>query len=392
MDLNNSINWLKKLISFDTTSRYSNLELISTIEDFFSMHGIQSYLTYDDMHQKANLFATIPAKNGEMNGGIIFSGHTDVVPVDGQQWDTDPFNAVIKQDKLYGRGASDMKGFIAVILALIPQIKNLSLSRPIHFAFSYDEEVGCLGVSHLISDIKKRGIVPSSCIVGEPSEMKPIVAHKGINSFRCHIHGHAAHSSLIPKGCNAIEYAARLITWIKQYGEELKNIKQDTFYDVAYTTITNNLISGGKAINIIPEFCEFLFEFRNLPTMPSHSIIEKIQSHIKNNLIPQMQKEHPSANITIDAMGSVPPHEISEDADITKLVRSVTSDPTIRKVSYATEASLFQEAGIPTLICGPGSIKQAHIANEYIELSQLTQCEQFLMKLISAEQLRGLPN
>jgi acetylornithine deacetylase len=382
MDLNNSIDWLKKLISFDTTSRHSNLSLISTIADFLSTQDILITLTYDETRQKANLFATLPAKNGEINDGIVLSGHTDVVPVDGQKWDTDPFNAIVIKDRLYGRGASDMKGFIAVILALIPQFKQMSLSKPIHFAFSYDEEVGCLGVPHLIADMKQKGILPSACIVGEPSEMKPIVAHKGINAFRCHVHGSAAHSSLVPNGCNAIEYAAQLIVWIRQYSEELKNMGQDVLYDVAHTTITTNLISGGKALNIIPEFCEFLFEFRNLPTSDSYSIIEKIQSYVKNNLIPQMKKENPSAGITINAIGSVPGHEVSEEAEITKLVRSVTNEPTIRKVSYATEAGLFQQAGIPTIICGPGSIKQAHIANEYIELTQLTQCELFLNNLV----------
>jgi acetylornithine deacetylase len=379
----NSFDWLKKLISFDTTSRHSNLSLISTINDFLSAFNIQSTLTYDDTHQKANLFATLPAKDGQINGGIILSGHTDVVPVDGQQWDTDPFNAIVIKDRLYGRGASDMKGFIAVILALIPQFKKMSLSHPIHFSFSYDEEIGCLGISRLIADMKQQGIYPLGCIVGEPSEMKPIVAHKGINAFRCHVHGSAAHSSLTHQGCNAIEYAAQLITWIRQYSNELKSLKQDALYDVPHTTITTNLISGGKAINIIPEFCEFLFEFRNLPSLDSHTIIEKIQSYVKNSLIPQMKKENSSADITIHAIGSVPGHEISEEADITKLVRSVTNESTIRKVSYATEAGLFQQAGIPTVICGPGSIKQAHIANEYIELSQLTQCELFLNKLVN---------
>jgi acetylornithine deacetylase len=380
----NSIDWLKKLISFNTISSRSNLELIAEINNYFATYQIQSTLTYDDTKTKANLFATIPAKNGSLNGGIILSGHTDVVPVEGQSWETDPFTATLINDRLYGRGTSDMKGFIAVVLALLPDFCQLSLSKPLHLCFSYDEEVGCLGAPKMIAAMKKQGISPTACIVGEPSEMKAVIAHKGINVFRCRIHGLATHSSLTPQGCNAIEYAAQIIDWIKHYAAQLKNAEQDSYYDVVHTTITTNMISGGTALNIIPSYCEFYFEFRNLPHVNPKTIIDNIKSYAENELLPQMQKTASNSSIIIEPIGSVPGHEVSETAAITQLVQTLTNEFSIRKVSYATEAGLFQQANIPTLICGPGSIEQAHRANEYIEISQLIQAENFLRKLALA--------
>ncbi|MBV8802594.1 MAG: acetylornithine deacetylase [Gammaproteobacteria bacterium] len=378
----NTIDWLKKLISFNTISSLSNLELIAAIEAWLSKYHIQSSLTYDDSKIKANLFATLPAKNGNLNGGLILSGHTDVVPVEGQSWETDPFDAFISNNRVYGRGTSDMKGFIAVVLALLPEFCQLSLNKPLHLCFSYDEEVGCLGAPKIIADMQQRGISPDACIVGEPSKMKAVIAHKGINVFRCRIHGLATHSSLTPQGCNAIEYAAQFIHWIKQYAIELQNAEQDLFYDVSHTTITTNMISGGTAVNIIPSYCEFYFEFRNLPCMNAQIIIDKIKLYAENELTPQMQKNTPDAYITIESIGSVPAHEVSESASITQHVQTLINDVSINKVSYATEAGLFQKANIPTIICGPGSIEQAHQANEYIELSQLIEAENFLRKLV----------
>jgi acetylornithine deacetylase len=377
----NRIDWLKKLISFDTTSHRSNLELIETIRDWLSSYHIQSTLTYDETHLKANLFATLPSKNGNLKHGLILSGHTDVVPVEGQPWESDPFDAIIKEDRLYGRGASDMKGFIAVILALIPEWAKLPLNKPLHLCFSYDEEVGCLGAPKMIADMQRQGIFPDACIVGEPTNMHPVIAHKGINVFRCGIHGVATHSSLTHQGCNAIEYAAEFIHWIKNYALELKKHAQDPFYDVAHTTISTNMISGGNALNIIPSFCEFFFEFRNLPNVNPNHIINHIQFYAENELIPRMQQNNPTAHITIESLGKVPAHEVSENADITKFIQKITNDSTIRKVSYATEAGLFQQSNIPTIICGPGSIEQAHRENEYIELTQLSECENFLRNI-----------
>ncbi|MEO8402450.1 MAG: acetylornithine deacetylase [Gammaproteobacteria bacterium] len=374
--------WLKKLISFDTTSRNSNLNLIDTIDDWLKTQGMTSRRTYDASQQKANLFATLPASNGSVQQGIILSGHTDVVPVDGQEWNTDPFIATEIDDRVYGRGTADMKGFIAVVLALIPEFKKQQLSQPIHFAFSYDEEVGCHGVRDILTDIKQQGLQPRACVVGEPTLMRPVVAHKGINVFRVRVHGRASHSSLTTKGCNAIEYAAQLMNWIREFGKTLQHGPQDKFYDVPFSSMTTNLISGGNAINTIPNLCEFFFEFRNLPTVSPQTIRNQIESYIKNELLPNMQQEYQDAGIELDLIAAVPGLEASEQATITKIIRALTNEHEIFKVAYATEAGLFQQDDIPTIVCGPGSIEQAHRADEYIMLEQLKQCEKFLLELV----------
>lgn len=381
----NTLDWLSRLIGFDTTTRNSNLALIDFVKDYLNQQNISSRLSYDPNEQKANLFATLPGHDGNVQGGLIFSGHTDVVPVDGQLWDTDPF--VMKQikDRLYGRGTSDMKGFIAVALSLIPELQNLKLSHPIHFALSYDEEIGCRGAPFMISDFQASGIKPKACIVGEPSNMRPVIAHKGIQVFRCKVHGQAAHSSLTPEGCNAIDYAAELIRYIREFANQLRQAGPfDQAYDVPFTTISTNMIKGGAANNIIPEFCEFNFEFRNLPQVAPNKIINQIESHVDRVLFPKMQLENPSAGIEFEKLGTVPSFESSPDAVIYQLARSISGEQDIVKVAYATEAGLFQGAGIPTIICGPGSIEQAHRANEYVSLEQLDKCKNFLLKIAQA--------
>jgi acetylornithine deacetylase len=378
----NAQEWLSRLIAFDTTSRNSNLPLIDDVNNWFSHHHITTRLTYDPTQQKANLFATMPARDGNTQGGIILSGHTDVVPVDGQAWETNPFEAVQIEDKIMGRGTSDMKGFIAVVLALLPEFQKLSRREPIHFAFSYDEEVGCLGAPLLIADFQEIGIKPSACIVGEPTEMRPVVAHKGIQSFRCRIRGRAAHSSLTPQGCNAIEYAAKFINYLRDFADELRQGPVDAHFDVPFTSISTNMIHGGIANNIIPAECEFSFEFRHLPQVEPRHIINKITTYAEQELLPQMQREHAVTQIDIDAMGAVPSFESSPEAVIYKLARDITKETDIRKVAYATEAGLFQQVNIPTIICGPGSIEQAHRANEFVSLEQLEKCAVFLKRLV----------
>jgi acetylornithine deacetylase len=375
--------WLTKLVSFDTTSRNSNLELITFVQDYLLWHGLKSKLTHNIKEKKANLFVSLPASDGSINGGLILSGHTDVVPIDGQTWETNPFVATIKDDRIYGRGTTDMKGFIAVVLALLPEFKKMTLAKPLHFAFSYDEEVGCHGAVHLIDAIVAEGIKPDACIVGEPTEMRPIVAHKGINLFRCRLHGNAAHSSLTNKGCNAIEYAAMLICWIRELASQIREQgPNDPHFDVPFTTVSTNMIQGGNAYNTIPELCELYFEFRNLPITNCHTISNAIQSYIQDNLLPKMRAEYPDATIELDSLAAVPSFEASEEASITQALRKLTEENEILKVGYATEAGLFQQAGIPTILCGPGSIEQAHRANEYITIEQLEKCESFLRDLI----------
>lgn len=377
----NSINWLKKLIRFDTISSHSNLDLISAIGDWLDSFSIATHLTYDETQIKANLCATIPAYDGSTAGGLVLSGHTDVVPVVGQDWMTDPFVAEERNGALYGRGACDMKGFISVILALMPHFNRLKLKKPLHFAFSYDEEVGCLGAPHLIADLKARHIHPEACIVGEPTNMQRVVAHKGIQVFCCRVHGVAMHSSLTNKGCNAIEHAADLITEIRRLGVTLQ-AEQDSHFDVPFTTITTNLIQGGIATNIIPSFCEMKFEFRNLPSLKPSQLVDQIKSYIDQSVLPKMQKESLNAGIEFLPLGSVPAFEAASSAAITQLVEEILQDDAIHKVSYATEAGLFESAGIPTILCGPGSITEAHRPNEFIMLEQLRLCEQFLKTLV----------
>jgi acetylornithine deacetylase len=378
----NTLEWLARLIAFDTTSCNSNKEMIDCIQAWFAQYHIPTRLTSHPKESKLNLFASLPAQNGSVEGGIIFSGHTDIVPVAGQQWDTPPFEAVQKADKIYGRGTCDMKGFIAVALALVPELQRSSLTQPIHFAFSYDEEVGCAGVPLLIADLQQANIKPKACIVGEPTEMRPIVAHKGIQVFRCHVRGQAAHSSLTVQGCNAIEYAAKLICFIRQLADEYKQIGPfDPHFDVPFTSVSTNMIQGGNATNIIPADCEFTFEFRHLPEMKPNIIIDKINAYAQHVLSPQMQHEQSSTSIKIDRIAVAPSFESAEDAEINKLVRTISGETEIRKVAYATEAGLFQQAHIPTIVCGPGNIEQAHRANEFVTIEQLKKCETFLLKV-----------
>ena len=378
-----SLPWIEQLIRFDTTSFESNLGLIETIRDHLEQQGIASMLSYEATGRKANLFATLPAADGTTQGGIVLSGHTDTVPVKGQAWDSGPFEPEVRDGKLFGRGACDMKGFVGVALSMLPEMKAARLREPIHFAFSCDEELGCTGAPYMLADLKARGIRPNGCIVGEPTDMRVIVAHKGINAYRCRVHGQAAHSSLTPQGLNAIEYAARLICFIRDQADAFRRDGPfDEAFDVPFTTLQTGLIQGGIALNTIPAECEFSFEYRNLPGVDGGPIIERIKDYAANTLLPRMKGEHPGAAIEFDLLAIAPTLDASEQAAITQLVRALTQDRGVRKVAYGTEAGLFAQMGVPSVICGPGNIEQAHKANEYVTLAQLAQCESFLRKLI----------
>lgn len=378
-----SLPWIERLIRFDTTSFESNLGLIETVREYLEQQGLRSTLTYEATGKKANLFATLPAADGSTQGGIVLSGHTDVVPVKGQAWDSGPFDPEVREGKLFGRGACDMKGFIGVVLTLLPEMKAARLKEPIHFAFSCDEELGCVGAPYMLADLKARGIRANGCIVGEPTDMRPIVAHKGINAYRCRVHGHAAHSSLTPQGLNAIEYAARLICFIRDQADQARGEGPfDDAFDVPFTTLQTGTIHGGIAVNTIPANCEFSFEYRNLPGVDSAPIIQRIKDYAAHTLLPRMKSEHPDARIEFELLAAAPTLDASEQAAITQLVRALTHDRSTRKVAYGTEAGLFQQMGIPSVVCGPGSIEDAHKANEFVTLEQVVQCESFLRKLI----------
>jgi len=382
----NTRQWLEQLVAIDTTSRNSNLELITLVRDNLQQQGITPWFAHNKERTKANLFATLQATQGAQagntEGGIVLSGHTDVVPVDGQQWDSNPFALTERDGLLYGRGSCDMKGYIAASLALVPEFLSMPRSKPLHLAFSYDEEIGCAGAPLMLAELQERGIRPEGCVVGEPTNMQVVVAHKGINAFTCRVHGRAAHSSLTPQGCNAIEHAARLICTIRDFADAYKvNGPYDNLYDVPFSTMTTNQIRGGIAINTIPDLCEFTYEFRNLPGMSPEKIQEQISHYVREHLLPKMQAEYADARIDIGTIATSPALETAEQEAITALVRALTGDREQRKVAYATEAGLFQHIGIPTIVCGPGDIQNAHKPNEFVAISQLQRCEEFLRKL-----------
>ncbi len=371
---------LEQLISFRTVSRDSNLELIHWVRDYLAGYGVESRLTYDSSGQKANLFATLGAGK---KPGIILSGHTDVVPVEGQQWDTDPFKASIKGDQLYARGSADMKGFIATALSKVPEFLAAEQDSALHLALSYDEEIGCIGVRGLIQDLEEIGLKPAGCIVGEPTLMQPIIAHKGTHRFRCCITGREAHSSYTTHGVNAIEYAARIVVYIREIADRLARIEQrDDSYTVPYSTMQTGLIRGGLATNIVPKECEFQFEARTLPDMDAGALYQEIREFAAG-LLPEMRKVEPLAAIDFEWLASAPGLQMQEDHAIVKLAALLAGNAPNGAVSYGTEAGLFQKAGIPTVICGPGSIEQAHTPNEFVSLDQLAQCEMFMQRLVS---------
>lgn len=381
-----TVAWLKTLIGFDTVSRNSNLALIEYVADYLHGVGLKPWLAYDADGAKANLFVTLPAANGDMSGGLVLSGHTDVVPVEGQAWHSDPFCAQVREGRVYGRGSCDMKGFIASVLAAVPQMQAASLLRPMHVALSYDEEIGCLGAPVMLAELVRRGLNPQHCIVGEPTSMRMVVAHKGIHTFCCRVHGKSAHSSLTPQGVNAIEYAARLIVYINQLADELKKRQDhDDDFDVPFSTLSTGLIRGGTAVNIIPNMCEFEFDYRNLPHMRPADVALPIQRYIDEVLQPQMQAVDGQCRIDMMQRENVPALGQAEHHALYELVAQLVDDAARHKVAYATEGGQFQAAGMQTVICGPGSIEQAHKADEYVQLSQLARCDGFLRSLVRTQ-------
>ncbi|WP_289051427.1 acetylornithine deacetylase [uncultured Psychrobacter sp.] len=387
---NDSIDWLTRLIAFDTVSRHSNLALIDDVKAYCEQLGLTVDLTFNDTKNKANLFVTVPAGKDadEVNHGLVLSGHTDVVPVDGQDWTSEPFTATIRGDKIFGRGACDMKGFIACALTLLPQAVKLSnagqLRRPLHLALSFDEEVGCLGAPLLLADLKARGITPDYCIVGEPTNMTMVVAHKGIAVYRCRVHGKSAHSSLTAQGVNAISYASRLIGYVDELAQEISHRSDnDALFDVPYSTLSVGTIQGGTATNIVPNLCEFTFDYRNLPHMTQDDILVPIAAKVAE-LSAQMQARAADTGIELLQEESVPAMTDSDSAELQALIIALTGDDTRHKVAYATEGGQFANSGIPTIICGPGSIEQAHKADEYVALSEMARCDEFLQKLLNS--------
>jgi acetylornithine deacetylase len=374
---------IERLIAFNTVSRDSNLELIEWVRDYLQGFGAKTRLTHDSSRKKANLFATL---GDSKKPGLILSGHTDVVPVDGQNWDTDPFAATERDGRLYARGSADMKGFIGIILAQAPKfiaaLNDNRLEAPLHYALSYDEEVGCLGVRGLIADLEEQGIRPAGCVVGEPTSMQPIIAHKGTHRFRCAVHGREAHSSYVTHGVNAIEYAARLVVFIRQLADRLAQLEQrDYGFTVPYSTLSTGLIQGGIAANVVPKDCVFQFDMRTLPQAKPDALYQEIHRYAEL-LAAEMRGIDPSAGIDLQWVSQTVGLAAAESDAIVQWAMQLSKNPTVGKVSYGTEAGLFQKMGVPTVICGPGDIAEAHRPNEFVALDQLAQCENFMDRIL----------
>ena len=376
---------IERLIAFNTVSRDSNLGLIEWVRDYLTKLGATTRLTHDASGKKANLFATL---GDSKNPGLILSGHTDVVPVDGQNWDTDPFAASEQDGKLFGRGTADMKGFIGIALTQAPKflaaLNANRLDAPLHYALSYDEEVGCLGVRGLIADLEENGIRPAGCVVGEPTSMQPIIAHKGTHRFRCAVRGREAHSSYVTHGVNAIEYAARLVVYIRQIADRLAQFEQrDNGFTVPYTTLSTGLIRGGIAANVIPKDCEFQFDMRTLPQASPDALYQEIRAYAQA-LTREMQAIDSAAGIDLVWSTQTVGLAASESDAIVQWAMSLSRNSQVGKVSYGTEAGLFQQMGVPSVICGPGDIAQAHRPNEFVALEQLAQCESFMNRILDS--------
>lgn len=373
---------IERLIAFDTTSRLSNMELIHFVTDYLQAWGIKPTLYMNEEETKANLFATV---GPDIDGGIVLSGHTDVVPVDGQPWDTNPFEVVEKDSQLFGRGVADMKSFIAIALSLVPDMVKANLKRPIHFALSYDEEVGCIGVVDMVKGIEKLDHKPAMVIVGEPTSMSVINAHKGIRCFETTVTGIEAHSSRQHEGVSAIIYAGRLISFLADLMEEMKAKGDPTGrFDPPYTSIQVGEIHGGTAINIIPGTCRFVWEHRNLPTQEADEIKTRFLAHA-SELEDEMKRTNSGCSIETREFANAPGLMIQDDNPAEALALSILGKNETEAVAYGTEAGYFQEIGIPTVVCGPGDIAQAHIANEFIDLDQIDKCEAFLRKVIERQ-------
>jgi acetylornithine deacetylase len=374
---------IERLINFKTVSRDSNLGLIEWARDYLQGFGAVTRLTYDATGKKANLFATL---GDSPKPGLILSGHTDVVPVDGQNWDTDPFAAVERDGKLFARGSADMKGFIGIILAQAPKfvaaLNEKRLDAPLHYSLSYDEEVGCLGVRGLIRDLEENHIRPAGCVVGEPTSMQPIIAHKGTHRFRCAVHGREAHSSYVTHGVNAIEYAARLIVFIRQIADRLAQIEQrDYGFTVPYSTLSTGVIHGGIAANVVPKDCVFSFDMRTLPQASPDALYQEIRAYAER-LAQEMRAVDAAAGIDLEWVSQTVGLAAAETDGIVQWAMQLARSSTVGKVSYGTEAGLFQKMGVPTVICGPGDIAEAHRPNEFVALDQLAQCERFMDRIL----------
>jgi acetylornithine deacetylase len=379
---NESSSLLQRLIAYPTVSRDSNLQLIEYLQQFLSDRGIDSTLTHNDEQTKANLYAVVGPTD---RPGVMLSGHTDVVPVDGQDWSSDPFVMDTRDARHYGRGSADMKGFIACVLSLVDRLDASRLNTPIHLAFSYDEEIGCVGVRRMLDMLEHAAVKPRFCIVGEPTSMQLAVAHKGKNAGQVQCHGVECHSSMAPLGLNAIHLA---VATVDAFREEQKHLidhgAHDDHYEIPHTTIHIGTIQGGTALNIVPNQCQMQFEIRNLPDDDPGEILSRLQNRCDAIVAPHL-KSFPSAGISVQFTNSYPALDTAAESEVVRFVRSLTGANSLTKLAFGTEGGLFsQRLGIETVVIGPGSIDQAHKPDEFIEQTELDRCDAFLDRLIEA--------
>ena len=376
-----SVEMLRRLVAFDTTSRNSNLALIEYVQDYLKGHGVASKLVPSDDGKKANLFATV---GPNVPGGVVLSGHTDVVPVDGQPWDTDPWTLTLKDGKYYARGTCDMKAFYAIALAMLPQFTQAKLKKPIHFALSYDEEVGCVGAHGLAAAMAREVPKPRAIIIGEPTMMTVVHAHKGAQIYITKFTGFEAHSSMTHLGVSAVHFAGEFIHYLNQVQEELEAAapRQSEFMPAA-ATFNVGTITGGTAGNILARECEVLWGYRELPTEPIEKLGERAKAWLKDELLPRMKAKHPAASIETVLRSSTPAFSPEGNEDAKALAANWSGSNTVGSVVYGTEAGIFKKTlGVPTVVCGPGDIAQAHQPNEFLLASQIDACEGFMRRMV----------
>ena len=370
---------LAQLAAFDTTSRNSNLPLIGFVRSYLDAHRVPYRISTDPTGQKANIHAIIGPQQA---GGLALSGHVDTVPVDGQAWSADPFTLRESEGNLFARGACDMKGFVASCLAAVPDFQARNLSRPLHLFISYDEEVGCGGAQRLIQDLTDSGLKPALCVVGEPSGMKPILAHKGKLNLHVKVKGLPGHSSEPSKGVNAIYPAAAAIAWVEAEARRfaIEGPFEDGF-DPPHTTIHVGTMQGGSILNIIPEYAAFVMEWRPIPGVDALREVERLKAHVAQHIEPAMKAANPICGFSYEIELEMPGMALPADHDLTAIVKQLTGANSAGKVAYGTEGGFYQNAGIPTIICGPGHIAQAHQPNEFVARSELDACDAFIRRL-----------
>ncbi|WP_275287968.1 acetylornithine deacetylase [Halomonas elongata] len=382
MSQDSVIDLLAELVAFDTTSHRSNLPLIAFIEAYLARHGVASRRVTDATGEKANLYATIGPVD---RPGVMLAGHTDTVPVTGQAWRVEPFRLTAEGERLYGRGTADMKGFLAAMLAAVPALVEADLAVPVHLAFSHDEEVGCVGVRTLLADLAQQPLRPAACLVGEPTSMRPATAHKGKLAVRLHVRGKACHSGMAPEGVNAIHAAARLATWVEETAAA-KAIRGpfDERFAIPHTTLQVGTIQGGAALNIVPQDCRLDIEIRHVAGDDPEALLGELMA-VAASLEAEMRETSPEAGIRLERLSEYPGLSMADDHALVAFILSLLGASELERIGYGTEGGLFQrELGIPTLVCGPGSMAQGHQPDEFVTRDQLARCEAFLARLIEA--------